>query len=127
MSDESARRISDAELEVMKVLWEAGEALPVTAIRARLSRSRGWEATTVKTLVTRLCKKGALTQEKKGVFYYQPLITRVEYDAWATKDLISRLYGGSARALVSALVISDGLTKEDIEELRRMLDGGNKE
>ena len=112
--------------QLLKALWEAGEALPVTQIRERLNRSRSWEATTVKTLVTRLCKKGALRQEKNGVFYYSPRITRQEYDAWATKDLIMRLYGGSARALVSALVSSDGLTKEDIDELRRMFDGGDK-
>lgn len=124
MSDESANRISEAELEVMKVLWEEGQALPVNALREKLRLRKGWEATTVKTLVTRLCQKGALRQEKKKVFYYAPLITRAEYDAWATHDLIRRLYNGSAKALVSALVSSDGLTKDDIDELRRMFDKG---
>lgn len=124
MSDESANRISEAELEVMKVLWAEGQALPVTALREKLRTSRGWEPTTVKTLVTRLCQKGALKQEKKKVFYYAPLISREEYDAWATRDLIRRLYNGSAKALVSALVSSDGLTKDDIDELRRMFDEG---
>lgn len=122
MSDESANKISAAELEIMKALWEAGTALPVTAIRERLSASQGWEATTIKTLVSRLCKKGALKQEKRNVFYYSPLISRAEYDAWATRDLIQRLYNGSARALVSALVTAKGLTREDIQELSRMLD-----
>ena len=122
MSDESANKISAAELEIMKILWASGEALPVTAIRERLSTLQGWEATTIKTLVSRLCKKGALKQEKRNVFYYSPLISRAEYDAWATRDLIQRLYNGSARALVSALVTAKGLTREDIQELSRMLD-----
>ena len=122
MSDESANKISAAELEIMKILWASGEALPVTAIRERLSASQGWEATTIKTLVSRLCKKGALKQEKRNVFYYSPLISRAEYDAWATRDLIQRLYNGSARALVSALVTAKGLTREDIQELSRMLE-----
>ena len=115
-----ADRISDSELEVMKVLWQAEDALPVTEIRETLQRSRGWEATTVKTLVNRLVGKGVIAQVKRNVFYYSPLISEEEYNHWATHDLISRLYHGSSRDLVAALVHSEGLTRDDIEELRRM-------
>ena len=115
-----ADKISDSELEVMKVLWRAGDALSVTEIREALQRSMGWEATTVKTLVSRLVNKGALRQEKRGVYFYTPLISEREYNGWATNDLIRRLYHGSARELVAALVHSEGLTQQDIEELRAM-------
>ena len=118
MRNELAEKISDSELEVMKLLWQAGDALPVTEIRETLQRTRGWEATTVKTLVSRLVSKGALRQERRNVFYYSPLITEREYNAWATDSLIRRLYNGSARELVAALVRSEGLTQQDIEELR---------
>ena len=118
MVNELAPKISDSELEVMRVLWRAGDALPVTEIRETLQKSRGWEATTVKTLVSRLVSKGVLKQEKRGVFYYTPLITEAAYNDWATHDLISRVYHGSARDLVAALVRSDGLTKSDLKELR---------
>ena len=118
MRNELAEKISDSELEVMKLLWQAGDALPVTEIRETLQRTRGWEATTVKTLVSRLVSKGALRQEKRNVFYYSPLITEREYNAWATDSLIRRLYNGSARELVAALVRSEGLTQQDIAELR---------
>ena len=118
MQNELAGKISDSELEVMKLLWQAGDALPVTEIRETLQRTRGWEATTVKTLVSRLVSKGALRQEKRNVFYYSPLITEREYNAWATDSLIRRLYNGSARELVAALVRSEGLTQQDIAELR---------
>ena len=118
MVKDLAPKISDSELEVMRVLWRAGDALPVTEIRETLQRSRGWEATTVKTLVSRLVTKGVLKQEKRGVFYYSPLISEAEYNDWATHDLISRVYHGSARDLVAALVLSDGLTQDDIDELR---------
>ena len=120
MRNELAEKISDSELEVMKLLWQAGDALPVTEIRETLQRTRGWEATTVKTLVSRLVSKGALRQEKRNVFYYSPLITEREYNAWATDSLIRRLYNGSARDLVAALVRSEGLTQQDIAELRTM-------
>lgn len=118
-----ADKISDSELEVMKVLWRAGDALPVTVIREELQKSRGWEATTVKTLVNRLVSKGVIFQEKRKVFYYSPLISEVEYNSWATGDLIQRLYNGSARDLVAALVQSNGLTPDDVEELRLMFNG----
>ena len=118
MVKDLAPKISDSELEVMRVLWQAGDALPVTEIRETLQQSRGWEATTVKTLVSRLVTKGVLRQEKRGVFYYTPLISEAEYNDGATHDLISRVYHGSARDLVAALVRSDGLTQDDIDELR---------
>lgn len=118
MVKELAPKISDSELEVMRVLWKAGDALPVTEIRETLHQSRGWEATTVKTLISRLVTKGVLRQEKRGVFYYSPLISEAEYNDWATHDLISRVYHGSTRDLVAALVRSDGLTQSDIDELR---------
>ena len=120
MTNDLAEKISASELEVMKLLWRAEDALPVTEIRESLQRQKGWEPATIKTLVARLVSKGAVRQEKRNVFYYSPLISEKEYNAWATGDLISRLYNGSARDLVAALVRSDGLTKEDVEELRAM-------
>ena len=74
----------------------------------------------VMKLLWRLVGKGALRQEKRNVYYYSPLIGEQEYNAWATDDLIHRLYNGSARDLVAALVHSDGLTKQDLEELQNM-------
>ena len=120
MSDSLADKISDSELEVMKLLWQAEDALPVTEIREALQHSRGWEATTVKTLVSRLVSKGVIAQEKRNVFYYSPRITEQEYNAWATGNLIRRLYNGSAKDLVAALVHSEGLTRRDLEELQAM-------
>lgn len=120
MSQFLADKISDSELEVMKVLWRAEDALPVNVIRETLQKDRGWEPTTVKTLIGRLVAKGAVRQEKRNVFYYSPLIGEEEYNAWATDNLIRKLYHGSARNLVAALVQSDGLSRDDIEELRNM-------
>ena len=120
MQNQIADKISDSELEVMKLLWQAEDALPVTEIREALQKSRGWEATTVKTLVSRLVSKGVIRQEKRKVYYYTPLISEKEYNGWATNNLIERLYHGSARDLVAALVHSDGLTQDDLEELRQM-------
>ena len=120
MSNDLAYKITGSELEVMKLLWRAENALPITEIREKLQKTKGWEPATIKTLVGRLVNKGVVHQEKRNVFYYSPLITEKEYSTWATEDLISRVYNGSARNLISALVNSDGLTQEDLDELRQM-------
>ncbi len=120
MQNNLADKISDSELEVMKILWQAGDALTVTEIRETLQKMRGWEATTVKTLVSRLVTKGVVQQEKRNVFYYTPLLSEQEYNNWATHDLIRRVYHGSARDLVAALVHSEGLTQDDLAELREL-------
>ena len=120
MSENLAGKITGSELEVMKLLWRAEDALPVTEIREKLQLTKGWEPATIKTLISRLVSKGAVRQEKRNVYFYSTLITEKEYSAWATKDLITRLYNGSARDLVAALVHSDGLTQDDLDELRQM-------
>ncbi len=120
MSDNLASKITDSELEVMKLLWRAKDALPVTVIREKLQSSKGWEPATIKTLISRLVSKGAVHQEKRNVYYYSPMITEKEYSSWATKDLITRIYNGKASDLIASLVNSDGLTKDDIAELREM-------
>lgn len=113
-----AERISDSELEVMRVLWEAGTPLPISDIRIALQQRKGWEPTTVKTLVNRLLSKEVLSQEKRNVFFYRPLLSQEDYKQWATARLIDKLYRGSARNLVAALVNSESLSKGDIQELR---------
>lgn len=113
-----AERISDSELEVMHLLWEAGTPLPISEIRIAMQQRKGWEPTTVKTLVNRLVAKKVLAQEKRNVFYYIPLVSQEEYNSWATNQLIDKLYRGSAKNLVAALVHSDNLSDKDIQELR---------
>ena len=118
---ELASKISDSELEVLEVLWQAGEPLPVAPIRARLEEERGWDGSTVKTLLRRLCEKGAAEAEKREVFYYRPLLTREEYQSWSAHSLITRVFRGSARDLVAGLVRANQLTSQDLEELGRIL------
>ncbi len=115
-----AEKISASELEVMQVLWEAGDALPLTEIRKSLQSRFDWSDPTVKTLIRRLCEKGAIRQEKRSVFYYIPCLSRDEYNAWAAGDMVNRLFKGSAQELVAALVKGKELSRADIDELRAM-------
>lgn len=122
LMEEIFEKISDSELEVMKVLWASSEALPIAQLRQTLGDAQGWEPTTVKTLVQRLCSKGAVIQEKQKIFYYRPAVSQSAYNAWAANRLIAKLYQGKASSLVAALVDSKGLTQEDIWELKAMFD-----
>lgn len=120
MKENLASKITDSELEVMKLLWCAKDALPVTAIREQLQKSKGWEPATIKTLISRLVSKGAVHQEKRNVYYYSPAISEKEYSSWAAKDLVTRIFNGKASDLIASLVNSDGLSQEDLAELRDM-------
>ena len=115
-----AEKISASELEVMQVLWEAGDALPLTDIRRTLQSRFDWSDPTVKTLIRRLCEKGAIKQDKREVFYYLPCLSRDEYNSWAAGDMVNRLFRGNAQELVAALVKGNGLSSADIDELRAM-------
>ena len=121
--DTIMEKITDSELEIMKVLWDSDSPVPLSSIRSKLQSLMNWEAATIKTLLSRLVSKKAVLQEKKEVFYYSPLVTEEEYNSWATDRLIKRLYNGKASNLVAALLNTEGITESDIEELRRMFKG----
>ena len=112
-------KITEAELEVMEVLWDAGEPLTLGQIKEALSEKNG---DITKTLLRRLCAKGAVGQEKRQVYWYTPLVSREQVGGSRTKKLIDKLYAGSARNMVAALVQADQLNQEDIAQLRALLE-----
>ena len=118
---ELAEKITESEGEVLEILWQSGEPLPVTPIRTQLERERGWDASTVKTLLRRLCDKGVLAVEKREVFYYRPLLDREEYRRWSARSLLNRVFRGNTRDLIASLVGEDQLSEADLEELREIL------
>lgn len=123
-----ASKITASEVEVMRVLWDAGCELPMAKIRKILEQKSKWETSTIKTLLRRLCEKGVVKADKREVFYYKPLVTETEYNEYTTQSLIDRLYDGSAKNLVASLLESKKLDASDIAELRSMLkDGDNNE
>jgi len=116
-------KITDSEVEVMRVLWEADCELPVAHITKSLEQTSKWETSTIKTLLRRLCEKGVVLATKKEVFYYKPLVSESEYNEYTTQGLIDRLYAGSAKNLVASLLGSKKLDDLDIEELRTLFKG----
>lgn len=110
--------VSDSELEILEVLWASDCALSAAEIRNILNEHKSWERTTILTLINRLVKKGAIAQEKREVYYYTPCIRRETYVRAETQSFVDKFFKGRTKSLAAALVDSDALTKEDIEELR---------
>lgn len=120
-------KITDSEAEVMRVLWEADRELPLADIRKTLEQSSDWESSTIKTLLRRLCKKGVVVSTKKEVYYYKPTVSEKEYNEYTTQSLIDRLYSGSAKNLVAALIGNKKLDDTDIKELRNLFKVGDND
>ena len=115
-------RISDAEWEVMLLLWQRA---PQTAadVAAKLCPAHDWTERTVKTLLARLIKKGALTATPEGKRYlYEPAVSREDCVRQESRTFLDRVFGGSASPLLAHFVREGGLGPEEIEELRALLD-----
>lgn len=113
--DKSKEKIQDAELEVMQVLWQAGQPMTLAEIRRIVSARCGWEDSTIKTLLHRLCEKGAVCLERRGV--YRAVTTQEAYRSWSAKRLIGKVFAGSAKNLVASLLADGQLSQADIDEL----------
>ncbi|ADQ40848.1 transcriptional repressor, CopY family [Caldicellulosiruptor acetigenus I77R1B] len=114
---------SEAELEVMKVLWEEGKPLSAPEIVQRLKeKDIKWEKSTIYTLIDRLVKKKIIKQEKKDkLYYYSPSISKEEYAKIETARVLNKLFNGSVKDLIAALVESGNLKKEEFEEIKKLL------
>ncbi len=111
-------KISDAELEVMRILWREKKAVSFSDIRIELSDKMGWEKSTIATLLRRLQKKGAVSILEKEIHYYAPNITKEDYIISKKRSLIDKLYDGSTKNFVAALCQNGELTEADIDELK---------
>ncbi|MGD8188478.1 BlaI/MecI/CopY family transcriptional regulator [Brevibacillus ginsengisoli] len=113
-----ADKISNSELEVMKILWQADLPISSVEIRSKLQLAKGWEKSTILTLVRRLYDKEVITAEKRDVFYYYPNITEAEYTAAQMQEMADKLYKGNVKSLVAALCHGGKLNEKDIDELK---------
>ena len=119
--NELAGKIQDSELEIMRVLWEAGDALPLIEIRHVLSVRCGWEDSTIKTLLRRLQAKGIVKLEKRGI--YSAAVAAEEYSQWSTHAFVNKIFSGSAKKMVASLISGGQLDEKDIEEMLIMYRG----
>lgn len=123
------QQLSDAELEIMKIIWgNPGEVTLFPAIMERLAaRGRPCQKNTLIVLLSRLMSKGFLRARKIGRRNeYTPLISEAEYQTAQTRRFLDKIYAGSAKGLVSNLIFGDLLTEEEYEELKGLLEKGKE-
>jgi BlaI family penicillinase repressor len=114
--------ISDAESRVMEVLWRAARPTSCEEVVTALSQRQDWQEATVKTLLGRLMKKGAIKAAQDGRRYlYSPLLTRERWLSFESQRLLKRLFGGRLAPLVAHFGQHHRLTKQDIAELKSLI------
>ena len=118
------KRLPESELEIMQIIWKEETPVSRMTIERALQEKHPLAPTTILTLLTRLCEKGFLSLKKEGRSnLYDPLITEREYLACESRSFLDRMFGGSVAGFATALCDS-GIKKEELEELKRMLEKG---
>jgi BlaI family transcriptional regulator, penicillinase repressor len=113
--------VSEAESVVMAALWRAGP-MTADAVVAELAHAQQWREATIKTLLNRLLKKGAIHARKDGRRYvYTPAITREQWVSHESEGLLDRLFGGRIAPLVAHFSKHRKLSRKDIADLKRLI------
>lgn len=114
-------QISEAEFEVMKIVWKYAP-ISTNEITEKLLRTTSWSPKTIQTLIKRLVNKGALTYEKQSrVFVYTPVVDEKEYTGQESNTFLKRYYDGDITAMLSAYIENDKLSETEINNLRSLL------
>ena len=113
-------KLFDSEAKVMEILWERG---PLSAKEVSLiaADAIGWNKNTTYTVIKKMEAKGFIRRDEPG-FVCTPLVTKDEIQKKEAKSLLDKVFGGSRKALFSALLEDEKLSKNEIEELRKLID-----
>lgn len=113
--------ISEAEWEVMNVLWEKAPQTASEVIHA-LQEHTNWKPKTVRTLLDRLVKKKVVgVNQNQKVYTFFPLYSQKECQHAEAQSFLKRIYGGTLKSMLVQFIQEDTLTEEDIKELRSIL------
>jgi BlaI family penicillinase repressor len=120
-------KISEAEWEIMKIIWRK---TPVTSdeIIKDLSDKKEWSSKTVKSFLNRLVNKGVIGFTKMGRNYlYHPLVTEEECVSQESESFLNRIYDGAVEMLFSHFLSKKSLSKDELEKLEKILLDQKKE
>ena len=118
--------LSELQIALMRVLWRRGET-STADVAAELADERGLKHTTVATLLTRLEKRGVVTQRREGrQLFYRAAVGEAQVRRSMVADLIGALFEGDARALVAHLVQESEIAPGDLAKVRKRLARGGQ-
>ena len=111
-------KLSETEMEVMQEIWKMKETVTVAQLMY-VFKSKDWKTSTLSTILKRLINKGFLTKSMDGkVNLYYSTISLDEYRKYESVEFINRLYDGNIKSFIAAIVDDEGLSKNDIDELK---------
>ena len=114
-------KISDAEWEIMKLLWANHPQTANQMVKA-LEDTQHWKPKTIKTLINRLLTKGAIGFKRDGRQYlYYPRVAQEACVQSESQSFLKRVFDGAAKPMLAAMIENDSLTLDDIEELKQIL------
>lgn len=117
------KKLGEAELEIMQVIWNNGNPVTSNYILKELQERRSWQLSTLMTSLARLVDKGFISCDRStGRNLYTSIISENEYKTGASKHFLEKLYNNSLQNMITALYQSKEITSSDIEELRHFLD-----
>jgi BlaI family penicillinase repressor len=115
-------QISEAELVVMRVIWNQAPATANQVVEALRDQTH-WKPKTIHTLLSRLTRKGALTHSRQGREYlFRPLVAAADYAHEASRSFLCRVFGGEIAPFLACFLEREELSAGEIQELRRLLD-----
>ena len=118
--------ISDAEWEVMTVLW-SDSPLTASDVVDRVAQRNDWNPRTVKTLLNRLVSKGALGFEAEGKrYHYFPKVSRDACIRGKSRSFLASVFGGAVGPMLAHFINEESLSTEEIRELRKILERREK-
>lgn len=114
-------QISDAEFEVMKVIWKYAP-ISTNEVTEKLTQTTDWSPKTIQTMLKRLVTKKALTYEKQSrVFVYTPLVPETEYIRQESNSFLNKYYNGNIVSMLTSYLEDDKLSKTELDTLRHLL------
>ncbi|MCM1064195.1 MAG: BlaI/MecI/CopY family transcriptional regulator [Eubacterium sp.] len=119
----SQKKLGEAELEIMQVIWNSEEPVTSNYILKALQGRRKWQLSTLMTSLARLADKGFVSCDRStGSNLYTSIVTENDYKAKESKNFLERLYNNSVQNLVATLYGNQVIKDADIAKLRSFLD-----
>ena len=114
-------QISDAEWQVMKIIWMQGEQTSRDLIRV-LAERFDWSKSTIQTLLARLVEKECLTRKKEGKsFVYSALLTQEDSKKLLVQDIKDKVCSRRIKNLLADLIDECDFTLADLEDLEAVI------
>ncbi len=114
-------KIPDSELEIMMVIWDANMSVTSDYIMDRLDKD--WAKPTLLNLLSRLCERGFVECTKDGrINVYTAKVKKDDYLELESKNFLKKMHHNSLTSLVASLYSGDGVTKDDLEELKKFIE-----